>query len=127
MAEKTVAQKLMIKEGRSALLVNPPDGYRAGLGALPAQATLATAPSAPVDIIQVFVRNRQELEEQLPRLKPLLRPKGMIWVTYYKGSSKTSTDINRDSIAAYAATLGLEAVAIISIDEDWSALRLKAV
>jgi hypothetical protein len=36
-------------------------------------------------------------------------------------------DINRDSIAAYAATIGLQAVAMISVDEDWSALRLKVV
>jgi hypothetical protein len=34
-------------------------------------------------------------------------------------------DINRDTITAYAETIGLEGVAIVSIDEDWSALRLK--
>lgn len=127
MAEKSVAQKLMIKEGRSVLLVNPPAGYDALLGDLPPQVTLETQTDAPVDIIQVFVSNRQELEEQLPRLKPLVKPKGMIWVTYYKGTSKTKTDIHRDTIAAYARSLSLEAVAMIAIDEDWSALRLKVV
>lgn len=127
MAEKRVAQKLMIKQGRSVLLVNSPAGYDALLGELPPEVTLVTQPDAPVDIIQVFVANRQELEEQLPRLKPLVKPKGMIWVTYYKGTSKTKTDIHRDTIAAYARSLDLEAVAMIAIDEDWSALRLKVV
>ena len=37
------------------------------------------------------------------------------------------SDINRDNIAAYASTLGLQAVAMISVDEDLSALRLKVV
>jgi hypothetical protein len=37
------------------------------------------------------------------------------------------TDINRDTINAYAASLGLQGVAMISIDDDWSALRLKIV
>jgi hypothetical protein len=33
--------------------------------------------------------------------------------------------IHRDSINAYAQTLGLVGVAMISIDDNWSALRLK--
>jgi hypothetical protein len=63
----------------------------------------------------------------LGKLKSLLTPGGMLWVTYYKGTAKTKTDINRDSINAYAQTIGLQGVAMISIDDDWSALRLKAV
>jgi predicted CoA-binding protein len=81
MAEKSVAQKLMIKGGRSALLVNPPAGYDALLGDLPSQVTVMSQPSEPVDIIQVFVANRAELEQQLPQLKPLVKLNGMIWVT----------------------------------------------
>jgi hypothetical protein len=46
-------------------------------------------------------------------------------VTYNKGTSKHKTDINRDSINAYAHSIGMEGVAMISLDEDWSALRLK--
>jgi hypothetical protein len=49
----------------------------------------------------------------------------MIWVTYPKGTSAIETDINRDSIRTYAEILGLETIAIISVDSDWSALRLK--
>jgi len=37
------------------------------------------------------------------------------------------TDINRDTINAYAGSLGLQGVAMISIDDDWSALRLKLI
>jgi len=36
-------------------------------------------------------------------------------------------DINRDTINTYAHTIRLEGVAMISIDEDWSALRLKLI
>ena len=71
--------------------------------------------------------SRKDLEEQLPRLKPFLAPKGLLWVTYPKGTSKLKSDINRDGIAAYALTIGLQAVAMISVDEDLSALRLKVV
>ena len=127
MSDKSVAQKLMIKPGRSVLLVNPPENYDALLGELPEDVTVYQEPSGPVDFIQVLVASRQELEGQLPRLKLLLKPGGMLWVTYYKGTSKHKTDIHRDSINAYAKSLGMEGVAMISVDADWAALRLKIV
>ena len=52
---------------------------------------------------------------------------GIALICVPKGTSKLKSDINRDSIAAYALTLGLQAVAMISVDEDLSALRLKVV
>lgn len=127
MSDKTIAQKLFIKPGNRVLVVNPPAGYLVQLGALPGGATILSDAATPVDAIQLFVTNRAELEAQLPRLKALLARKGMIWVTYHKGTSKVKTDINRDTINAYAHTIGLEGVAIISIDDDWSALRLKPI
>ena len=127
MSDKTIIQKLFIKPGFKFLLVNPPDGYIANMGELPPGTTLLSDSTCTVDAIQVFVENRVELEAQLPRLKELMAPKGMLWVTYHKGTSKVKTDIHRDSINAYAKTLGLEGVAMISIDEDWSALRLKLI
>jgi hypothetical protein len=127
MSDKSVAQKLLIKSGQRVLLVNPPRGYKGLLGELPKNVTLLKGTTEPADLIQVFVGSRTDLERQLPRLKPLLAPKGLLWVTYPKGTSKLKSDINRDSIAAYALTLGLQAVAMISVDEDLSALRLKVV
>jgi predicted CoA-binding protein len=127
MSDKSVAEKLLMKPGQKVLLVNPPKGYRALLGEIPQGVTLLKEAAEAADLIQVFVAARKDLEEQLLRLKPLLAPKGLLWVTYHKGTSKQKSDINRDSIAAYAGTIGLQAVAMISVDEDLSALRLKVV
>jgi len=127
MSEKTVAQKLLIKPGYKFLVVNPPADYAKLLGALPAGTTLQTGLTGPVDLIQVFVASQEDLETQLARLKPLFTPKCILWVTYHKGTSKVKTDINRDTIWPYAHSIGLEAVSMISVDEDWSAMRLKAI
>ena len=127
MSDKSVAEKLLMKPGQKVLLVNPPKGYRALLGEIPQGVTLLKEAAEAADLIQVFVAARKDLEEQLLRLKPLLAPKGLLWVTYHKGTSKQKSDINRDSIAAYAGTIGLQAVAMISVDDDLSALRLKVV
>jgi len=125
MSDKTIAQKLMIKEGRSVFLRNAPHGYKSTLGTLPKNVAVVKTLTQPVDLIQLFVANRRELEEQLPRLKAALKPDGILWITYHKGTSGIKTDINRDSINTYAQTIGLVGVAMISIDDDWSALRLK--
>ena len=95
------------------------------MGELPEGTILLSDSSCLVDAIQVFISNREELEARLPQLKDVLAPKGMLWVTYHKGTSKVKTDINRDTINAYAHTIGLDGVAMVSIDDDWSAMRLK--
>ena len=127
MSDKPIVEKLFVKPGKKFLLLNPPQGYPAQMGEIPSGTILLSDSSSPVDVIQVFVASRAETEAQLPRLHKLLAPYGILWVTYHKGSSKVKTDINRDSLNAYAHTIGLEGVAIISIDEDWSALRLKQI
>ncbi len=125
MAEKTLAQRLAIKEGKTVLVVDPPRGYLGRLGALPKGARLLKSPSEPIDIIQVFVADQEALEAQLARLRGAMAPGGMLWVSYHKGSSGIPTDINRDTIRAYASAIGLQAVAQVAVDDDWSALRLK--
>ena len=79
------------------LLVRAPEGYAARLAPLPAGVAL-NAPSGPYDVIQVFVANQKELEAALPPLKPLLKPKGYIWVTWHKGTSHIKADVTRDTI-----------------------------
>jgi hypothetical protein len=127
MPEKSIAQKLQIKANRTVLFVNAPKGYEKTLGALPEGVFVAKQTGASIDFIQVFVDSRKGLEEHVPRLKRMLNPSGALWVTYHKGTSLVPTDINRESIAAYAKTIGMQAIAQIAVDADWSALRLKIV
>jgi len=125
MSDKSISQKLFIKPGFKFLLVNPPDGFLTQMGELPEGTILLRDSSCLVEAIQVFVSNRVELETQFPQLKNVLAPKGMLWVTYHKGTSKVKTDINRDAIYAYARSIGLDGAGLFSIDDTWSAMRFK--
>jgi hypothetical protein len=117
---------LQIREGQKLLLVNPPTGYEERLVKhLPRDVGIVKGTSTEAEIIQVFTSSKTQLNEQLGKLKKVLHPKGIIWVTYPKGTSKVKTNINRDIIRHEAEKFGLEAVAIFSVDNDWSALRLK--
>jgi hypothetical protein len=127
MSDKTIAQKLQIKPNRTVLFVNAPREYETKIGPLPEGVFVMKKPGGHVDVIQLFVDSRADLERWVPELRKCIGPAGMLWVTYHKGSSGVKTDINRDIIHAYAHTVGMQAVAQVAIDEDWSALRLKIV
>lgn len=127
MSDKTLAEKLHIKAGYRVLLVNIPEGYENILKDLPQSVKILEKLSKNIDLIQLFVNTLAELETELIAIKPLLKPDGILWLSYPKKTSKIKADINRDSINAYAKTIGLQGVSMVSIDDTWSALRLKIV
>jgi hypothetical protein len=127
MSEKTVAQKLGLKAGKTLAVCQQPDDIAVLIGPLPSGAKLVTAGKQPCALILMFARNKAALAKELPGCKRRLEPGGALWVAYIKGTSQKKTDINRDSIHEYVATVGLDTVAQIAIDDDWSALRLKVV
>lgn len=125
MSIKPIVQKLSLKEDEKAIFINAPKNYLDKIGEIPKDVKLLQKLDEQMDFIQIFVQNRAELEEFPPKLKANLKTKGKLWITYYKGTSKHKTDINRDNINSYALSLGLKGVFMISIDDDWSALRVK--
>ncbi len=125
MSDKTVAQKLLIKAKYTVRLVNAPHGYAETLSPLPAEVNLVAKSAKPADVLQVFVKDMAELKKWLPQMKDAVAGTGLLWITYPKGTSGIKTDVNRDIINAYANTVGWQAVAMISIDDTWSAMRMK--
>ena len=127
MSEKTVAQKLGLKAGKTLAVRQQPDDVASLIGTLPSGAKLVTAESKPCALILMFAKDMAALAKGLPGCKHQLEPGDALWVAYVKGTSPKKTDINRDSIRNYVATIGLDTVSQIAIDADWSALRLKVV
>ena len=127
MSSKPIPQKLFIKENYVVLLVNEPEGYRDLLIDLPDGVQVVSSSSEPVDFVHLFVRDKAELEDHLEKTNEYVKKDGLFWLSYPKGTSKTKTDINRDSIWAYSKTLGIRPVTMISIDDTWSAMRFKPI
>lgn len=140
MSDKSIAQKLFIKEGSYVLFMNAPENYGEILGELPKDVNLLKKIDGSIDLVQYFVTTKKDLVKELPKLKRGLKKDGFLWVTYPKNSkmpklnekiSKTGEvtvcDINHENITEYASSIGLEGVAVISVDDTWSAMRLKIV
>jgi hypothetical protein len=127
MWEKSIAQKLLIKPGYKVLFINAPEGYEDTLGKLPEGVSVLQNTEDNIDLVQVFITSEAELEAHLKVLPPLLKPDGLLWISYPKGTTRVPVDINRNSINRYANSLGMQGVAIIAIDSSWSALQLKFI
>ena len=124
MSEKTVADKMFLRTAKSMLILN--GQANPGVAAQMPQ-ELVKDGDGPFDVILMFALNRKELEHYLPIAKQKLGDKGSLWIAYLKQTASKATDINRDSINAYAKENGITGVAMISIDGDWSALRAKRI
>lgn len=121
-----LAKKLLIKPGARILVLNAPEGYGAQLEPLPEGAEVSIRPEGAFDVVQLFARNKAELEAHAPAALAALGPKGILWISYPKGSSKKQTDLTRDAGWDILAAAGLDIVAQVSIDDTWSAGRFKA-
>lgn len=122
MPVKTVADKLFVQKAKTIAVINDGPANAALVAELPAEKLVK---KGPADLVIYFASSQMELQKQLPKVKERLEPKGALWVAYVKGTSKLHTGLHRDTIREYGESIGLTSVAMISIDEDWSALRLK--
>ena len=122
MSDKTIADKMFLKNAKSMLVING-KAHPALVAQLPAE--LIKEEDDAVDVVLLLALNQKELAEFLPQALARLGDKGSLWIAYLKQTASKATDIHRDTINAYAQEHGATAVAMISVDLDWSALRLK--
>jgi hypothetical protein len=121
---KPVTQKLLLKPGSRALVLNAPAGY---LDQFPSDVQVERQlASEPYDFIQLFATRRDELLTHGPSLRNALKPTGILWVSYPKGKA-LPTDLNRDIAGVALQQVGLQTVSQVAIDDVWSALRAKVV
>jgi hypothetical protein len=124
MSEKTIADKMFLRNAKSMSILNG-NVHPGMVSQMPPD--LIKNDQDKADVVLMFAMNRKELEQYLPMAKERLGDKGSLWIAYLKQTASKATDINRDSINDYAKENGITGVAMISIDGDWSALRLKRI
>ena len=116
-----LARKLGVKDGQRSWRLAMPDSVAAGIDATP---LLLDQPETGLEMAHVFTTRRAELEAELGRLRTLIDPAGMVWVSWPKKASKVETDITEDVIRAVALPLGFVDVKVCAVDAVWSGLKL---
>ncbi|MGM0880967.1 MAG: YdeI/OmpD-associated family protein [Bacillota bacterium] len=121
---ETLVKKLRLSPDMKALVLKAPsDNYLEELG-LTAESTIVED-GVQYDFVLLFVLSLSELEEYGPGAVRAVKPDGMLWITYPKGTSKIKTDINRDTGWKLMLKLDMEGVAMISMDDTWSSMRYR--
>lgn len=122
----SLSKKLLMKPDMQIGVLNAPENYLDLLGELPPGVTLVTEPEAgSLDLILVFARSLAELEAVAPQGASQVKYDGLFWIAYPKKTSKIKTDIDRDTGWAKMSTLGYAGVALVSMNDVWSAMRYR--
>ena len=119
--DEALIKKLQIKPGMRVMVLNAPEGYVERLASLPEGAVFVDR--GPADWVQVFMRNKIEVDALAPRGIEAVTREGILWLCYPKGGAKAGTDINRDTGWDVMLLAGWGPVSQIALDERWSALR----
>lgn len=122
MAASSLEHKLQMKPESRVLVLDAPSGY---LERLDAVAETEPREDGAYDVVQVFVKDRLDVERRAAAALRALRPGGALWFAYPKRSSGVATDLTRDRGWDVVAHAGLRPVAQVAVDEVWSALRFR--
>jgi hypothetical protein len=114
-----LASKLQLKDGQRVEAVLVPEAVESALigcmveGDDPDRAALL-----------VFVADRSTLEERRTEIVESAASDRLTWVSYPK-SGQLGTDLNRDTLAAFLSSSGIQPVRQIALNDVWSALRFR--
>lgn len=85
--------------------------------------TLEIAKGANLDYLHVFETDRACLEDHALHLKAMLKPSGMLWISWPKKASKVPTTITEDVLRTVFLPTGLVDVKVCAVTEIWSGLK----
>lgn len=122
MPDSALAKKLKLKPNLKAAVIHAPEDY---VETLRHDTALSPTLRGKFDWIQIFVRNKAELDELAPRATKALRPESILWIAFPKGSSKIQTDLTRDKGWESLQALDLKWITLVSVNEAWSAFALR--
>jgi hypothetical protein len=126
-----LAKKLGLKDGQRLLFVGLPET----LGWLAGERDFAEVVHRPdwagigpddkgFDVVHAFTLHHGDIKSGLLRLQDIIKPDGMIWVSWPKKAAKLDTDVTEDVVRAEALQLDLVDVKVCAVDAVWSGLKL---
>lgn len=115
-----LVKKLGIKPGARMYVDGAPAHYFDLLGPLPADVVISTRLNGEFDFLHVFADQAKQLKQRLRKLKPRLKPDGMLWISWPKGTSPLAKDLNGGDVRELGLAAGLVDIKVCAVDQDWS-------
>ncbi|EKR75500.1 hypothetical protein LEP1GSC041_3414 [Leptospira noguchii str. 2006001870] len=90
---KSLGDKLGLKAGMKVYFKNLPEEVQKELRDQLKEVEIKNNLKGSFDYLHTFEKEIKELKKQFPKLVENLAEKGMIWISWPKGSSKVPTDL----------------------------------
>lgn len=119
--DKTVSEKMGIRENSRTYFQNIPDNFSKIIQSL--ELNIEDDLSGTFDYIHIYSIFQSELENSIKILKPYLSERGHFWVSWPK-SKKLGSDLSLPKIIEMIYRYGLVESKVISIDKTWSAIKI---
>ncbi|HUY74826.1 MAG TPA: hypothetical protein VMW11_09970 [Candidatus Dormibacteraeota bacterium] len=128
-----VAKKLRLSPEHRVVVLNAPEGYVAQLHPGPSDVRTLLEQQEVCDVVQLFVRDAEELRRFGREAVKALKPNGLLWITYPSGGQgggatdlpATAWWMRRDVLGELTSETGYKPVAFVAIDDQWTAVRFK--
>lgn len=127
---KTLPEKLNYKGQKRIAIINSPQGLveNAFLEYKDMVIDSEIDQRYPYQFMMLFVRSISDVRELVPLALHNLSADGVLWFCYPKKSSgKFKSDLERDHGWKPLNDAGFYCIRIVSIDQDWSALRFRNI
>ncbi len=111
--------KLGLTEGATLALIAAPTDF-----VLEVPTGVTIVERGPARVVVVFVAKADEVEGAVKSVRGRVEDDGMMWFAYPK-AGQLGTDLHRDHLSTALSALELEPVSLVSIDDVWSAMRVK--
>lgn len=121
MKPKQIYKKMGISDNSKVLIINAPSETIKELN-LPVKPAFNKSESRVFDHIILFIKNKNQLDNEFPKYKKLITETGKLWVAWPKGR-QLGTDLNRNEVIKIGYNHGLVESMNLSIDNTWTALK----
>jgi hypothetical protein len=123
----TLWSKLNLREAQNIVVINAPKSFAPALKELPpGRVRQRISAIKDTTFVLVFVEKKSQLDKVAAAVVAKTTGDAVLWFAYPKGTSKRfSCDFNRDTGWDVLRASGFDTVRLVSIDDDWSALRFR--
>jgi hypothetical protein len=126
MAQKSMHEKMRLKEDDMIAAVNAPKDFEKALAPLPRGVKISKGIGKNYNIIYWFVKTQAEIESQMKMILDAIKNDTMVWIFYPKGTSGIQTDLTRDKgWDILMKRDDLSWVSMISYDDTWTAIAFR--
>ncbi|WP_036096616.1 YdeI/OmpD-associated family protein [Leptospira weilii] len=114
-------KKMKLKEGNKLIVIEKENEYKS----TPLSGVIFTNEISEADGILLFADSTSSLKSSFSKTLKSIDKDVLLWIAYPKKSSGIKTDLDRDHGWEPLSKNGYDGIALISLNDTWSAVRFK--